>query len=132
MDRRTVLVVEDAGACATTLEIALTQIDNLDVRVVTSAEEARTLIDTNVNVCAIITDLHLPQASGLDLIDWVRSRHTTFGLPIIVVSGDSDPDVPARTLCLGANAFFPKPFSPAEVRQTLEELIDAKENAPPL
>jgi DNA-binding response OmpR family regulator len=130
--RKTVLVVEDAGSCATTLEIALAQIDDLDVRIVPSAEEARALIEADTGVCAIVTDLHLPEASGLDLIHWIRSSRASIRLPIIVVSGDSDPETPAKTLGLGANAFFAKPFSPAEVRQKLEDLIDAKENTSPL
>jgi DNA-binding response OmpR family regulator len=130
--RRIVLVVEDAGACATTLEIALAQIDNLDVRVVPSAEDAWAVIDNDAGICAIVTDLQLPKASGLDLIRWLRSRGGSIRLPIIVISGDSDPDTPATTLRLGANAFFGKPFSPSEVRQRLEELINARESTSPV
>jgi DNA-binding response OmpR family regulator len=123
---RTVLVVEDTAPCATTLEIALAQIEGLDVRVVSSAEDARRILDADADVCALVTDVHLPEASGLDLIRWVRSRHASARLPIVVISGDTDPDTPATILKLGADAFFAKPFSPSEVRHKLEDLIDAK------
>ncbi|MBI3282365.1 MAG: response regulator [Acidobacteria bacterium] len=127
--RGTVLVVEDAGSCATTLEIALARIPGLAVRVVSSAEEARLVLDQG-GVCALVTDVHLPRASGLDLIGWVRARESLARLPIVVISGDSDPQTPAASLRLGADAYFTKPFSPSEVRQKLEDLIYAKPGTP--
>ena len=133
MDRpRTILVVEDTGACATTLEIALGQINGLDIQIVSTAEEAQACLDNGgARICAIVTDVHLPRDSGLDLIRWVRSRESSARLPIIVISGDSDPETPAATLQLGANAYFAKPFSPSEVRHKLEDLIDAELKTPP-
>jgi DNA-binding response OmpR family regulator len=122
---RTVLVVEDTQLCATMLEIALTQIAGLTVRIVGSAREAKSVLDDGGQVCAVITDVHLPDASGIDLIRWMRSRASSASMPILVISGDSDPDTNKNVLNLGANAYFAKPFSPSEVRQKLEDLIDA-------
>ena len=129
-EHRTVLVVEDTSLCATMLEIALTQITGVAVRVVGSAREARSLLDAGLPVCAVVTDVHLPDASGFDLIRWVRSRDSSARLPILVISGDSDPNTNSFVLKLGANAYFGKPFSPSEVRQKLEDLIDAAPTPP--
>lgn len=120
----TVLIVEDTGTCATTLEIALAQIRGINVAVVPSAEHAHGMLD-NGAVCALITDLQLPGDSGLQLIEWVRSRENGRHLPIIVVSGLSDPDARSNSLSKGADAYFAKPFSPGEVRKKLQELIHA-------
>jgi DNA-binding response OmpR family regulator len=128
--RRTVLIVEDTPLCATMLEIALTQIAGVSVFIVGSAKEARTVLDNGAQVCAVITDVHLPDASGIDLVRWVRSRHSSVSVPIVVISGDSDPDTNKNVLNLGANAYFSKPFSPSEVRQKLEDLIDAAPTRP--
>ena len=119
----TILIVEDTAACATTLEIALAQIDGTAVHVVTSAGEAQELLRSADGVCALVTDIHLPDASGLDLVKWVRSLHSAARLPIVVISGDSDPETPGATLGVGADAFFAKPFSPAVVRQKVKDLI---------
>lgn len=118
------LVVEDTGACATTLEIAFSRIVNIEVQVVHSAEEARDLLNGGLEPCAVVTDLQLPGESGMDLIRWLRSR--PLQLPIVVISGAIDPRAVETTMALGANAFFSKPFSPAEVRRRLEDLIDAR------
>lgn len=119
-------MVEDAGSCATTLEIAFGRMHGVTVMVVSSAEEARGVLEANDGVCALVTDLNLPEASGLELLGWVRSRGALARLPVVVVSGDSDPSVPAAILSAGADAFFAKPFSPAAVRQKVEDLIHAE------
>jgi DNA-binding response OmpR family regulator len=120
---RVVLIVEDTELCRETLEMALLKVPDLAVRSVSTAEEALEWLDQN-DVCALVTDLHLPLMNGFELIETVRGRPWRASLPILVISGDSDPRVPARVAKLGADAFFTKPYSPAEVRHKLEQLIN--------
>ena len=122
---RTVLIVEDAESCATTLEIALLAIPHVNVRVAPTARQALDLLARGAGICAVVTDLNLPSMDGFELIERVRSDSRTARLPIVVISGDSDPRTPARIYGLGADAFFGKPYSPAQVRQKLEQLLDA-------
>lgn len=118
------LIVEDAEPCAATLEIALAQIPGVEVRLATTATEARQAMVAG-EFCALITDIQLPDESGLELIVWVRAHDRGARLPVIVISGISDPDAPAASLARGADAYFVKPFSPAAVRRKVEELIHA-------
>ncbi len=117
-----VLIVEDAELCRDTLEVALMKLPNMTVQSVTTAEEALQCLDAN-EVCALVTDLRLPRMDGFELIEAVRAQPKRSALPILVISGDSDPLIPARVAGLGANAYFGKPYSPAEVRNKLEQLI---------
>jgi two-component system, chemotaxis family, chemotaxis protein CheY len=121
---RTVLIVEDTDLCSEALEVALTCVPGVEVRAVTTAEEALRCLGDSA-ICALVTDLHLPSMSGFDLIEAVRSGPRCPPLPILVISGDSDPRTPSRLTGLGVSAYFPKPYSPAEVRSKLEQLIDA-------
>ena len=121
---RTVLIVEDIEICAATLEIALMRVPDLIVKSASSAEQAlRLMSDGDGDIAALITDIHLPRMDGFELVEEVRSQPRFSHLPILVISGDSDPATPGRLRRLGADAYFPKPYSPAEVRQRLEELI---------
>jgi len=122
--RRTVLIVEDAEVCATTLEIALSTIGGLEIRRAGSAESALKALDSEP-VSVLVTDVHLPVMDGFKLVSTVRRHPRHSGVPILVISGDADPATPSRALELGANAFFGKPYSPAAVRQKIEELIHA-------
>jgi CheY-like chemotaxis protein len=93
-----------------------------------SAEAALGILDTST-VSGVITDLQLPEMSGLDLIARIRGDPRWRNLPIVVVSAHADPQAPETALRLGANAFFSKPFSPSAVRKKLEELIHAASSA---
>ena len=42
----------------------------------------------------LVTDIHMPGMSGLDLIELLRSRH--FSAPAILITGDPSPSVRAR------------------------------------
>jgi len=121
--KRLILIVEDAESCRETLEVALMDLPNLTVQSVTSGEEALEWLARH-EPCALVTDLHLPRMDGWDLIAAVRLQPKRSSLPILVISGDSDPSMRARVAGLGANAYFVKPFSPAEVRQKVAELIN--------
>ena len=123
---RTVLIVEDAESCATTLEIALLAIPHIHIRVAPTARQALDLLaSAGGKICALVTDLNMPAMDGFELIERVRADSRTARLPIVVISGDSDPQTPARLYRLGADAYFGKPYSPAQVRQKVEQLLDA-------
>jgi DNA-binding response OmpR family regulator len=119
-----VLIVEDSETCAETLLIALESMPGIEARVIRSPRAAIAAIDDPGNdVAALVTDLNLGDANGFDLIRELRGDSRFARLPILLISGDSDPTLPERALAQGANAFFPKPYSPSAVRRTLEQLI---------
>jgi two-component system chemotaxis response regulator CheY len=122
---RAVLIVEDSENSATMLEIAFLGIPDLTVVLASSAMEAvRILNRGSANVQAIVTDLNMPRMDGFELIRRVREDRRLSATPIIVVSADTDPTTPGRIAELGVDAFFAKPFSPAEVRRKLEQLLN--------
>ena len=120
---RTVLIVEDTEPCRDTLEVALMMLPGLSVTSVATAEEALEYF-SSAEVCALVTDLHLPKMDGFQLIETIRSQPRNAAVPILVISGDNNPNTMARLAEIGSNAYFSKPYSPAEVRETLEQLID--------
>ncbi len=123
----TVVIVEDAATCATTLEMAFLAIPGLTVRVMAGAQEALRLLESaGAQVSAVVTDLNMPRMDGFELIARIRADPRHKSLPVIVVSGDTDPRTPERLAGIGVDAFFPKPYSPAQVRLKLEQLLDAK------
>jgi two-component system, chemotaxis family, chemotaxis protein CheY len=126
---RLVLIVEDSETCAETLQIALELIPGVEVRSIHSWVAAINFLNGRDNeVAAMVTDLNLPQnggppGDGLDLIRQIRAEPRFARLPIVLISGDSDPRLSERALAQGADAFFPKPYSPAAVRRKLEQLL---------
>ena len=125
-ESRAVLIVEDSENNAATLEIAFLSIPGLSIRMATSGVEAlRILEGDNGAINAVVTDLNMPRMDGFELIRRIRQHRTRSTTPIIVVSADTDPNTPDRIAQLGVSAFFPKPYSPAQVRRKLEQILDA-------
>ena len=125
---RLVLIVEDSETCAETLQIALELIPGVEVRSIHSSVAAIDFLNSRDEIAAIVTDLNLPQnggspGDGLDLIRQIRAEPRFARLPIVLISGDSDPRLSERAIAEGADAFFPKPYSPAAVRKKLEQLL---------
>ncbi len=120
-----VLIIEDSEACAETLQIALELIPGVEVRSIHTPRAAIAILNERVGeVAAIVTDFNLDlPGDGLDLIRQLRAEPRFAWLPILLISGDSDPLLSARALAQGADAFFPKPYSPAAVRKKLEQLL---------
>ena len=124
-DPRTILVVDDAADCLVTLDLLFATLHGVAVRAAPSAEQALEVLET-ASVCAVVTDVHLPRMSGLELVAHIRAQPRWKRLPIVVLSAETNPDTPRQAFRLGADAYFSKPFSPAEVRKKLEELIHAE------
>jgi CheY-like chemotaxis protein len=126
---RLVLIVEDSETCAETLQIALETIPGVEVRSIHSSRGAIDILNKrDGEVAAIVTDLNLTQnaglpGDGLDLIRQLRAEPRFARLPILLISGDSDPRLSERALAQGADAFFAKPYSPSAVRRKLEQLL---------
>ncbi len=121
---RAVLIVEDAETCASTLEIIFSSIRDLKILMADSAERAWELLESrHEDIRALVTDLHMPGMDGFELIDRVRTNHLHAGMPIVVITGSTDPHVSDRLRQRGVNAVFAKPYSPALVREKLEQLL---------
>ena len=120
-----ILVVDDDQDCIATLDLALETIPGVTIRPAQSAEAALADLASfeSGTFSAVITDIQLPEMSGLELVARIRENPRFRSLPILVVSADADPSTPARALGLGANAYFAKPFSPSAMRKKLEELM---------
>jgi CheY-like chemotaxis protein len=120
----TILVVDDDQDCIATLQLALETLADVVIRPALSAEAALGALEGGT-FSAVITDIHLPEMTGLELVERIRETPRFRSLPVVVLSADPDPSTPARALGLGANAYFAKPFSPSAMRKKLEELIHA-------
>jgi DNA-binding response OmpR family regulator len=126
---RLVVVVEDSSDCAETLQIALETLPGVEVRWCADARGFWGIPEFDLaRVAAVVTDLHLAHSApapsdGYDVIRGLRADARFATIPILLITGDSDPRVKDLALACGASAWFPKPYSPSAVRRKLEELL---------
>lgn len=72
------------------------------------------------DVDAVITDIRMPEMSGLDMIE--RLREVNPEIPIIILSGYSRFDYAQRAIELGVRKYMTKPTDPQELTETLEHV----------
>ncbi|NWG53040.1 MAG: response regulator [Hydrogenophilaceae bacterium] len=76
----------------------------------------------------IITDLRMPEMSGLDLIRAIKSRRLT-PLPMIVVTGHGDVPLAVEAMKAGAIDFLEKPYSEEKLLNAVERALAADADA---
>lgn len=73
----------------------------------------RELID-QPDIKMVITDYHMPEVDGFELVKLIRGKYDKHDLTIIGLSGEGDASLSARFIKNGANDFLRKPFNQEE------------------
>jgi len=71
----------------------------------------------------IILDINMPGGTGVEAIKRLKSSNNTALIPVIVISGTTDPQMPAKVKAIGADAFLSKPVDPATLFATLAKVV---------
>ena len=77
----------------------------------------------------ILLDLHLPDMSGDEVMAALLADPATRDIPIVVVSGETEPAVRSRVIERGAAAYVTKPFEVADLVALVHRLIGAPRHA---
>lgn len=74
----------------------------------------------------VLLDLHMPRLNGLDVMDRIKTVSRDF-VPIVMLTGDMNPEVRLRALGSGANDFLTKPFEKTEVHLRIRNLLHTRQ-----
>jgi two-component system, chemotaxis family, chemotaxis protein CheY len=72
---------------------------------------------------AVVLDLNMPDISGVEVLEFVRSQDRLKTLPIIVVTTRGDDASRAQALQAGASHYMTKPFTPEAIVAAVTELL---------
>lgn len=73
----------------------------------------------------VLTDLMLPYASGMEILEKLKTA--THKTPVIIVSASHSEDSITEGFNLGADDYIKKPFTPGELISRITRLIDRAE-----
>jgi DNA-binding response OmpR family regulator len=108
-----VILVDDEPRVASALSFA-TEGTEIRLRAVNDAEHLWQELSNGIP-SVILLDLQLQDRSGLDLCVELRARPDTAKLPILALSGFTDPKVKDTAFTAGFDDYIVKPFSPEEL-----------------
>lgn len=113
------LVIEDDFFTRDVLSLTLRRA-HLDVDVAASGEEALVYLKkTQPDV--VIVDLHMPNISGYDIINFLRNDDNLKQIIILIIT--ANPSAMASPEAKLANAFLPKPIDINHMITTIENLV---------
>jgi len=98
---------------------------HLEPRVASSVDEALEIVHTHGRPRLVMTDIHLGESDGLDLVQRLREL---FGpqLPILVISGLNSDDVMRRVREVGATDFVAKPVGRRALFARIQSLVSSE------
>ena len=121
-----ILVVEDNRELVDLLEKALAHA-GLDVDSVRNAADAEASLRA-MHYAAIVLDLGLPDADGLEVLDQMRRRRDQ--TPVLILSARGGLDDRVKGLHKGASDYVVKPFAMEELIARLQALLRRSPESP--
>jgi DNA-binding NtrC family response regulator len=110
--QRRVLVVDDEGSITSALALVLGD-GGYDVSTAGSVSEAGALLSRGAPFDLVFTDLRLPDATGIELLDRIKSDAPD--TQVILMTAHGSLDVTIDAIKRGAYYYVEKPFTPDQV-----------------
>jgi two-component system response regulator PilR (NtrC family) len=123
MTNKRVLVIDDEPDIRELLDITLGRM-HINTDSVATVEEARKcLTHTKYDLC--LTDMHLPDGNGLQLVEYIQQHHA--GLPVAVITAHGSVDTAIDSMKAGAFDFISKPVDLAVLRKLVNTAIQSSQ-----
>lgn len=72
----------------------------------------------------VLLDLHMPDLSGFDVLQWIRLTPPVAAIPVLVLTSSTSESDIQRASELGANGYLVKPGTPADLLKMTVALRD--------
>lgn len=105
----TILAVDDSRA---NLDVLCGRLSQAGYRVISAAggrEALERIAARGIDI--VLLDMVMPGMSGVEVLADLRSRPDTVDLPVIMVTGRSEPSAAVESLAAGADDWIAKPFA---------------------
>lgn len=116
-----ILVCEDDEVLSSMIKFKLGKDKLGEIMKVNNGKEAKNAIEEN-DFDLIISDIHMPFISGMQLLEFVRKekhKNTAF----IILSAEGLESTVLEAFDMGVTDFLTKPFSPGELSMRVKKLL---------
>ncbi|MBF0362666.1 MAG: response regulator [Oligoflexia bacterium] len=119
-----ILIVEDTAIQAKKLKFYL---EKLGYDIVWAENGKLALDELNKNrFNLVITDVQMPEMSGLEMLVCIRSNSKIKNVPVIVITTLDNDEICEQSMTLGADDFIAKPFHPREINLRIQNILERK------
>lgn len=118
---RTVLTVDDSKAIRDMVAFTL---EPQGYRVIGAADGAEGLVRFKADsVNLVITDLNMPVMNGIEMIRRLRAEPRGAGVPIVMLTTETKPEMKAEGKAAGATGWINKPFDADTLVAVAKKLV---------
>jgi len=78
----------------------------------------------------ILVDVMMPKMTGFEVCQRLRADPNLKGIPIIIMTAMTDPELKTKGLQAGANLAIPKPFNPTQIVALVKKALELKARGP--
>lgn len=121
VDPMRVMIVDDDARMRQVLSRLLADGGFDVVEEVGDGEEALSRLTSAPTVDLILTDCRMPRMDGVALVSALRARGDR--TPVIMLSGDHDPQLIVRAIRAGVSNYLPKPIHPQALFEKIWETL---------
>lgn len=120
--RGRILVAEDEPHIR---RILVTMLEAADYEVVPTPDGAVAIayLETDQPIDLVVTDLMMPEATGLDVLKRLQTLEHRKTVPVLVLTAKGQDADREAAFSLGAHDFITKPFSPKKLIARIEEIL---------
>ncbi|WIJ24768.1 response regulator [Devosia sp. RR2S18] len=120
---KTILTIDDSASIRQMVSMTL-QSAGLDVVEAINGADGYTKA-TSQTVHAVITDLNMPVMNGIEFIRKYREHPSSKGVPIILLTTESNEDLKRQAKEAGATGWIVKPFKQDQLLAVIKKVTGA-------
>jgi two-component system chemotaxis response regulator CheY len=121
MAEKKLLVVDDSSSIRELLKITL-EAENYQVTLSVDGLDALNYLDGR-HYDLIITDLHMPNMNGMELIGKIRKKEEYKYVPILFLTTETKADLKMQAKKEGATGWLTKPFDGDKLKRTIKRVL---------
>lgn len=120
---KTILVIEDFVAVQQLLRETLESKGYKTLGAANGNKAYAVLLNHINRISLVLTDYHMPDMTGLDLIKRIRENPELEHIPVVFLTEESGPEIVNMTKALGLNVWIKKPYRPDVLLSEIESAI---------
>ena len=122
LEQMTVLVADDESGIRQLIVMTLEDMGFSKIIQASDGREAFEKLARGADtIDLVICDWNMPEASGIQLLKWVREKNKQ--IPFLIVTGNTDVNLVVEARSRGVSGYILKPFTPDQFEEKLLESI---------
>lgn len=125
--RMKILVVDDFASMRQVVKKTLLSMGFSNICEAAGGADAMRKIEEGEPIGLIISDWNMPNITGLDLLNFVRSSEDNAKIPFLMITAEGNPENIIQAAKAGVSQYIVKPFTAEALQQKLEGVF-SKQN----